>query len=406
VDVDDARFDPAADRIAEGHTPHVGRRKGQVTAFFNPPRPGARWPRLILAFLLFLLLPLSAVRAATADPWTPFLTPWFERVGTADGLPHSVTTAVVQDSRGLIWIGTMGGLVRYDGFRMQLFDAHGQQNELPDAYVRTLLALPDGGVLVGTNAGGLARFDPVGNRFHTYPTGIGGTSDRKIYSLAADGTRGAWIATDRGLDYLDLGRNTLTHIATGDATAPRNFSVLQDRQGNLWLGNDRGLFVREHGSQRFVRPASANAVAAIVLNNQTWALHEDAEGRLWVGSAISPPCAPSPRATTAPNGSAPMATASCPTARAIRRCGTSCTTRRDPRLCPATPCAGCSPMPRATCGQPPTWAPRIPTPTRAWCARCCLRRWTRAGWPTPMCTPSWSTAGNGSGLASAAARST
>lgn len=255
-----------------------------MTAFFKPSRPGARWPRLLLALLLVCLLPLSAVRAAPADPWAPFLTPWFERVGTADGLPHSVTTAVVQDSRGLIWIGTMGGLVRYDGFRMQLFDAHGQQNELPDAYVRTLRALPDGGVLVGTNAGGLARFDPVGNRFHAYPSGVGGTSDRKIYSLAADGTRGAWIATDRGLDYLDLGRNTLTHIATGDATAPRNFSVLQDRQGNLWLGNDRGLFVREHGSQRFVRPASANAVAAIVLNNQIWALHEDAEGRLWVGS--------------------------------------------------------------------------------------------------------------------------
>ncbi len=227
---------------------------------------------------------MPAARAAPSDPWAPFLTPWFERVGTADGLPHSVTTAMVQDSRGLIWIGTMGGLVRYDGFRMQLFDEHGKDAGLPDAYVRTLLALPDGGVLVGTNAGGLARFDPVGNCFHTYPTGIGGTSDRKIYSLAADGTRGAWIATDRGLDYLDLARDTLTHVATGDAPAPRNFSVLQDRQGDLWLGNDRGLFVREHGSQAFVRPVATDAAAATVLHNQTWALHEDAVGRLWVGS--------------------------------------------------------------------------------------------------------------------------
>ena len=114
-----------------------------MTALFKSPGHAARWPRLLLAFLFVCLLPLSAVRAAATDPWAPFLTPWFERVGTADGLPHSVTTAVVQDSRGLIWIGTMGGLVRYDGFRMQLFDAHGQQTELPDAYVRTLLREED-----------------------------------------------------------------------------------------------------------------------------------------------------------------------------------------------------------------------------------------------------------------------
>jgi diguanylate cyclase (GGDEF)-like protein len=237
--------------------------------------------------LLACLLAVPAARAWTgADPWAPFLTPWFERVGTADGLPHSVTTAVVQDRRGLVWIGTMGGLVRYDGFRMQVYDAQGKGTDLPDAYVRSLLALPDGGVLVGTNAGGLARFDPVGNRFRTYPAGVGGTSDRKIYSLAADGTTGAWIATDRGLDHLDLAHDTITHVDTGDAAAPRNFSVLQDRHGDLWLGNDRGLFVRRRGAQDFVRPppAADDAAAATVLRNQTWALHEDASGRLWVGS--------------------------------------------------------------------------------------------------------------------------
>ncbi|HEX5305979.1 MAG TPA: two-component regulator propeller domain-containing protein, partial [Dyella sp.] len=224
-------------------------------------------------------------RAQPADPWAPFLTPWFEAVATGDGLPHSVTTAVAQDRRGLIWVGTMGGLVRYDGYRMQVFDAQGKDTDLPDAYVRALFALPDGGVLVGTNAGGLARFDPVANRFHTYPVGAGGTSDRKIYSLAADGTTGVWIATDRGLDHLDLARDTLTHVATGDAAAPRSFSVLQDRQGNLWLGNDRGLFVRKRGTPAFVRPGdTVNPAVATVLHNQTWALHEDSEGRLWVGS--------------------------------------------------------------------------------------------------------------------------
>jgi len=241
---------------------------------------GRSWLLLVTLWLGLMAAP----GAHAADPWMPFLSPWFERVGTTDGLPHSVTTALAQDTRGLVWIGTMGGLVRYDGFRMQTFDAADDASGLPDAYVRSLLALPDGGVLVGTNAGGLTRFDPRLNRFHQYPIGPGGTADRKIYDLAPDGHDGAWIATDRGLNHLDLASDKLTTVATGAGTAPRNFSVLQDRAGNLWLGNDRGLFVRRAGESAFRRPTATDATVSTVLHNQIWALHEDSHGRLWVGS--------------------------------------------------------------------------------------------------------------------------
>ncbi|HET6433524.1 diguanylate cyclase [Dyella sp.] len=241
---------------------------------------------LLALLVIGIMLGAGAARAQSYDPWAPFLSPWFERVGTTDGLPHSVTTAVAQDRRGLVWIGTMGGLTRFDGYRVQVFEAQGAAGELPDAYVRTLLALPDGGVLVGTNAGGLARLDPRTNRFHTYAIGRGGTADGKIYTLAADGERGAWVASDRGLDYLDFASDVLTRVDTGSGEiAARNFSVLQDRHGTLWLGNDRGLFRRAAGQHTFVRAsAPADRNAQIVLRNQIWALHEDSAGRIWIGS--------------------------------------------------------------------------------------------------------------------------
>jgi ligand-binding sensor domain-containing protein len=150
--------------------------------------------------------------------------------------------------------------------------------------VRSLLTLADGGMLVGTNAGGLARFNPVTDTFQTYPIGVKGTSDRKIYTLSDDHNGGVWIATDSGVDHLDLSTNTVTHLQTGPAISPRTFSVLQDRAGNLWLGNDNGLFVRRTGSDRFVRPATPDDVVSTVLHNQIWAIHEDREGRLWAGS--------------------------------------------------------------------------------------------------------------------------
>lgn len=241
-----------------------------------------RWSWLLL--VLIWVGATSPLLARDNDPWAPFLTPWFERVGTTDGLPHSVTTALAQDSLGVVWIGTMGGLVRYDGFRMQVFDGNRAPDALHDAYVRTLLPLPGGDLLVGTNAGGLARFESGAGRFHNYPIGPGGLSDPKIYDLADDGHGGVWIATDRGIDHLDLASGRITSLPIGAAAAPRNFSVLQDRRGNLWLGNDRGLFVRRAGAAAFNRVDDATPDISTVLHNQVWALHEDREGRLWVGS--------------------------------------------------------------------------------------------------------------------------
>ncbi|HEU4669656.1 MAG TPA: diguanylate cyclase [Dyella sp.] len=240
------------------------------------------WSWLLL--VLFWVGAASPLLAREADPWAPFLTPWFERVGTADGLPHSVTTALAQDARGIVWIGTMGGLVRYDGFRMQVFEGGRDPGELHDAYVRTLLALPDGDLLVGTNAGGLARYEAGTGQFHGYPVGTGGIADPKIYDLAGDDHGGAWIATDRGIDHLDLASGRITLVAIAADAALRNFSVLQDREGDLWLGNDRGLFVRRAGATDIVRVDDAAPAISAVLHNQIWALHEDREGRLWVGS--------------------------------------------------------------------------------------------------------------------------
>lgn len=239
--------------------------------------------RAWLAFLLVLLLPSGAAYAD--DPWAPFDNPWFERLGIADGLPHSITTAMAQDQRGLVWIGSMGGLVRYDGYRMQVFTGTGNsKTDIPDPYIRCLLALPDGSLLVGTNAGGLSRFNPADNSFHHYPVGADGTSDRKIYALAYDNAGGVWVATERGLDHLDLRSNRITHVDTGSEASTRNFSVLQDHAGNLWLGNNSGLFVRHANSKAFARPPRPEGAIDTVLDDGIWTLREDRENRLWVGS--------------------------------------------------------------------------------------------------------------------------
>lgn len=239
----------------------------------------------ILSGFLASCLVLPLVAHAGADPWSTFRAPDFALTTTGDGLPHSVTTALAQDTRGIVWIGTMSGLARYDGLEMEVFDARQDPpTGMPDAYVRALLALGDGSLLVGTSAGGLARFDPLDNSFHTWPIGRGGTSNNRIYDLAHASGDGAWVATADGLDHLDLDSGEIVPVNPGGATSGWNFSVLEDSTGALWVGNARGLLMRPPGSDEFTRPQVADPAIAAVLADQIWSIAETPAGELWFGS--------------------------------------------------------------------------------------------------------------------------
>ncbi|HEX5755878.1 MAG TPA: two-component regulator propeller domain-containing protein, partial [Arenimonas sp.] len=64
----------------------------------------------LIGFCLGLLLALPARAALLGDPY-------FETVGDPEAIPNGVVTCVTQDARGLIWIGTQAGLLRFDGYR-------------------------------------------------------------------------------------------------------------------------------------------------------------------------------------------------------------------------------------------------------------------------------------------------
>jgi len=256
------------------------------------------WRALLVVFVTSVLwVGISHAQVALkvgVDPWAAYETAWFDTVGVTDGLPHSTTTAIVQDKAGVIWIGTFGGLARYDGYRMQVFgqepDSYGGA-VLPDAYVRALMPLDDGGLLVGTNAGGLLRFDPKTVRFHLYPVGKGGSSNGKVFAIARSHDPDVfWIATEGGLDRLQLSTGEITHVSGQPGDDPsmvrRTFAVSEDRAGNLWVGLDNGVFVRKPGGH-FERIISGDPEIDSILHDQVWALYQDSKDRMWIGTGQS-----------------------------------------------------------------------------------------------------------------------
>ncbi|NDC40554.1 MAG: hypothetical protein EBZ77_03245, partial [Chitinophagia bacterium] len=87
----------------------------------------------------------------------------FQNLAVDDGLIQSQAICMAQDSTGYLWIGTLGGLSRYDGHN---FVNYNIRNGLPGNMVQAVAAAPDGNIWVGTRKG-LASFN--GRTFTQFP---------------------------------------------------------------------------------------------------------------------------------------------------------------------------------------------------------------------------------------------
>ncbi|MFC7609593.1 ligand-binding sensor domain-containing protein [Teichococcus aestuarii] len=156
---------------------------------------------------------------------------------------------------------------------------------MPDNHVRALLALPDGGLLVGTHAGGLARFDPNTDAFIAIEPPDRAPGWSRILALAPARDGGAWVASEAGLAHWPAGAERIEPVPGWPQLSA--LSVLEEADGTLWVGSGAGLR-RRLPDKAIFRPLEAEtALAREMAEDAVWSLLQDAAGRLWFGTGRS-----------------------------------------------------------------------------------------------------------------------
>ena len=150
-----------------------------------------------------------------------------------DGLPEQVVQAFAQTADRYLWIGTTGGLLRFDGERFVLFD----RDNTP--------------------------------AFH----------ENNVFCLLVDSNKTLWVGMEGGglLRY----RDGIFHAFSSAEGLTNNFvrALLEDRKGKIWVGTDDGLFVL--ADERLSRVDNSNSLPLLAVH----ALHQDHEGGLWIGGS-------------------------------------------------------------------------------------------------------------------------
>ena len=217
----------------------------------------------------------------------------FTRVAIPDGVPAHLASALAQDRQGFLWIGTQGGLVRYDGYRYRVFRPDpADPTSLGGSYVRTLMVGRDGRVWAGTFGGGVSVWDPASERFTQFrhdPRDPQSLAYDRVEGLAEDRSGAIWVATGSGLDLLDPRSGRCTHFRhrDGDPSSlahDRVRGLLVDAGGTLWVGSRDGL-QRRRPDGSFERVASDPKRPGSLAGEYVERLFLDHRGRIWIGTA-------------------------------------------------------------------------------------------------------------------------
>jgi ligand-binding sensor domain-containing protein len=231
----------------------------------------------------------EAGTVSTEARWESLAETAFDHLDQKSGLIHDYVTAIGEDGEGFLWVGTEGGLARYDGYRFRAYKRTPDAvDTIPDNFILALHVDPAGRLWVGTQTG-LARYDAENDRFVRYETGPGQLSNAEITAIADDGQNALWIGTWGGLNRLDPATgivHVLRHTGADPASLPDDQirSLLTDHTGQLWIGTNTGLVRRNQDGSGFAPYPVADAAAAKALADSIKSLFEDEHGRIWVGT--------------------------------------------------------------------------------------------------------------------------
>jgi diguanylate cyclase (GGDEF)-like protein len=178
------------------------------------------------------LCPILAVVILTlAVPMLSQVLP-FEILGLKDGIPQSQVSALAQDREGYLWVGTWGGLARFNGSEFKNFF---MEDGLHSTRIHELLVASDGSVWIATVAG-ISRWQD--HRMQMFKDPV--VSAVRCRALAEDARNRIWIGTDSGVVIFDHGKFIVLHQGNGNVV-PKVYDILVDREGIL-VAADNGLW--------------------------------------------------------------------------------------------------------------------------------------------------------------------
>ena len=216
------------------------------------------FPVFAVCAALLCLLP-GRLQAAAYSPWT-----YYDKTR---GLAENTVQAIVSDGAGGLWVGTRGGLSRFDGTTWQTLTV---ADGLPDDDVHSLAPEGPGRLWVGAGSG-FGRFEEGRWGRLGLPGSTGGKREKVVVVSDLHGV--TWLGHAGGMLRFDSAAGSLEPVPE---VAGRPVSaLLSDKDGRLWAGVGGEIWVSEGAGWGRSKEAEGLSLGTVT------ALYEDTGGTIW-----------------------------------------------------------------------------------------------------------------------------
>lgn len=153
-------------------------------------------------------------------------------LGQSDGLPSEAIWTTLEGPRGFLWVGTRGGLARFDGASFRVYNRRSHA-VFRNNDVRSLAWGPDGELWIGTYGGGALRM--VDGEFEVFDQEQG-LAGNEVYEILVAGDGAIWFGTTAGVTRLKDGKTTT--LTTDDGLpGSRVLRIAEAADGTIWFSS-------------------------------------------------------------------------------------------------------------------------------------------------------------------------
>ncbi|HEY4247924.1 MAG TPA: two-component regulator propeller domain-containing protein [Lacunisphaera sp.] len=146
---------------------------------------------------------------------------------TEDGLPQNTVMAITQDRNGYLWVGTLGGLSRFDGLHFQTFDVANTPS-FRDERITSLFEDTRGTLWIGHDSGDVTCYRD--GRFEAFSKGSG--PGESVYAITEDDRGKVWLFRQDGV--LECVDHTAPVTPPSDSS-PKMLSLARSPTGRIWI---------------------------------------------------------------------------------------------------------------------------------------------------------------------------
>ena len=184
-------------------------------------------------------------------------------------MPYNFTQAIQLDSDGVVWVGTMLGLFRLDRRTESWEHYHHIPEDSTSLSFDIIFSLlpdptaPERYLWIGTNGGGLDRFDKQARSFTHYTVREGLPND-VVYGILNDASGDLWMSTNKGLSRFTPSTGTFKNFTSADGLQSDEFNrnaFCKLSDGTFFFGGVNG---HNHFKPEELQDDTSDAVVRII----------------------------------------------------------------------------------------------------------------------------------------------